>query len=106
LPVVPVYNHCAVNNLRFWALHGMEEVIGSIPIRSTNQIKQLRVAARRLFCFGGNTTKVRYAESLDCALWTRYHFPLRRNAACPISLGLRVLLGGLRQDHLHDLGPG
>jgi hypothetical protein len=28
LPVVPVYNHCAVNNLRFWTLHGMEEVIG------------------------------------------------------------------------------
>jgi hypothetical protein len=36
LPVVPVYNHCSVNNLRFWTLHGMEEVIGSIPIRSTN----------------------------------------------------------------------
>ena len=36
LPVVPVYNNCAVNNLRFWALHGMEEVVGSIPTRSTN----------------------------------------------------------------------
>jgi hypothetical protein len=36
LPVVPVYNHCTVNNLRFRSQHGMEEVIGSIPIRSTN----------------------------------------------------------------------
>jgi len=35
LPVVPVYNHCTVNMLRFWALHGMEEVVGSIPTRST-----------------------------------------------------------------------
>ena len=33
LPVVPVYNHCTVNNLRFWTLHGMEEVIGSIPFK-------------------------------------------------------------------------
>jgi len=33
---VPVYNHCTVNNLRFRSQHGMEEVIGSIPIRSTN----------------------------------------------------------------------
>jgi hypothetical protein len=36
LPVVPVRKHCAVYNLRFPLLHGMEEVIGSIPIRSTN----------------------------------------------------------------------
>jgi hypothetical protein len=37
LPVVPVYNYCTVNNLRFRSQHGMEEVIGSIPIRSTNK---------------------------------------------------------------------
>lgn len=35
LPVVPVYNHCTVNNLRFRSQHGMEEVNGSIPFRST-----------------------------------------------------------------------
>ena len=35
LPVVPVYNHCTVNNLRFRSQHGMEEVVGSIPTRST-----------------------------------------------------------------------
>ncbi len=35
LPVPPVYNSFAVNNLAFSVFHGMEEVIGSIPIRST-----------------------------------------------------------------------
>jgi hypothetical protein len=34
LPVLPTSNHFAVNNLRFLQ-YGMEEVIGSIPIRST-----------------------------------------------------------------------
>jgi len=33
---VPVCKCCAVYNLRFHALHGMEEVVGSIPTRSTN----------------------------------------------------------------------
>jgi hypothetical protein len=36
LPVVPVCKCCAVYYLRSHAHHGMEEVIGSIPIRSTN----------------------------------------------------------------------
>ena len=36
LPVMPVRKYCAVYILRFDLLHGMEEVIGSIPIRSTN----------------------------------------------------------------------
>jgi hypothetical protein len=36
LPTVPVRKYCAVYNLRFDLFHGMEEVIGSIPIRSTN----------------------------------------------------------------------
>jgi len=36
LPVMPVRKYCAVCILRFELLHGMEEVIGSIPIRSTN----------------------------------------------------------------------
>jgi hypothetical protein len=37
LPVLPTHNHCIVNNLAFDPYHGMEEVIGSIPIRSTKQ---------------------------------------------------------------------
>src|ERR1700677_4217696 len=37
LPTVPAHKSCAVYNLAFEAFHGMEEVIGSIPIRSTKQ---------------------------------------------------------------------
>jgi hypothetical protein len=33
---LPVHNTLAVYNLALKLLHGMEEVIGSIPIRSTN----------------------------------------------------------------------
>ena len=38
LPTVPAHKCCAVYNLAFEAFHGMEEVIGSIPIRSTNKL--------------------------------------------------------------------
>ena len=37
LPVVPVRKYCAVYYLAHDSYHGMEEVIGSIPIRSTKQ---------------------------------------------------------------------
>jgi hypothetical protein len=40
-PTHPVYNHLSVNNLGFRQFHGMEEVIGSIPIRSTNNFNNL-----------------------------------------------------------------
>ena len=35
LPVVPVRKYCGVYYLAHDSFHGMEEVIGSIPIRST-----------------------------------------------------------------------
>jgi hypothetical protein len=35
LPIVPTHKYCAVYYLRLELFHGMEEVIGSIPIRST-----------------------------------------------------------------------
>jgi len=44
MPVLPVYSTYklyTVNNLRFDSYHGMEEVIGSIPIRSTNHFNNL-----------------------------------------------------------------
>ena len=41
LPVVPVRKYCAVYYLAHDSYHGMEEVIGSIPIRSTNSFKHL-----------------------------------------------------------------
>jgi hypothetical protein len=46
LPVVPVYNHCTVNNLRFRSQHGMEEVIGSIPISSAKYLIQNQILRR------------------------------------------------------------
>ncbi len=39
LPVPPTSNQLAVNKLTFLHFHGMEEVIGSIPIRSTKYIR-------------------------------------------------------------------
>jgi len=42
LPTVPAHKSCAVYNLAFEAFHGMEEVIGSIPIRSTNTLIDLK----------------------------------------------------------------
>jgi hypothetical protein len=38
---MPVHKYRAVYILRFETFHGMEEVIGSIPIRSTNYFKHL-----------------------------------------------------------------
>jgi hypothetical protein len=52
LPVAQVYNCHAVNNLPFYGFHGMEEVIGSIPIRSTN--KSLLNIDLRHHKFAGN----------------------------------------------------
>ncbi len=37
LPVVPVRKYCAVYYLAHDSYHGMEEVVGSIPTRSTSQ---------------------------------------------------------------------
>src|SRR5579863_5476166 len=41
LPVSTVYNCLSVNNLAFWRHHGMEEVVGSIPTRSTKSLNNL-----------------------------------------------------------------
>jgi hypothetical protein len=41
LPVYPAHNHCIFNNLASDPYHGMEGVIGSIPIRSTNYFNNL-----------------------------------------------------------------
>ena len=41
LPAQPTNKPFAVNNLIFVSFHGMEEVIGSIPIRSTNKPNNL-----------------------------------------------------------------
>jgi hypothetical protein len=41
LPVLPTAKYYFINNLVFDPQHGMEEVIGSIPIRSTKSFKHL-----------------------------------------------------------------
>jgi hypothetical protein len=41
LPTVPTHKSCAVYNLAFEAFHGMEEVIGSIPIRPHNTTNEI-----------------------------------------------------------------
>jgi hypothetical protein len=42
VPVLPANKYCAVYNLPLNSLHGMEEVIGSIPIMYTNQINDIQ----------------------------------------------------------------
>ena len=37
LPTLPTRKRCSVYNLRLDSFHGMEEVVGSIPTRSTKQ---------------------------------------------------------------------
>jgi|GEM_PF-1620041 len=50
---MPVRKYCAVYNLEFEALHGMEEVVGSIPTRSTNDsLKNLFASAIIIHSFG------------------------------------------------------
>jgi hypothetical protein len=46
LPVLPTHKCCSVNNLGWHPQHGMEEVIGSIPIRSTNYSNTLAISAK------------------------------------------------------------
>ena len=40
-PTLPTRKCCAVYDLRFELFHGMEEVVGSIPTRSTNKLNNL-----------------------------------------------------------------
>ena len=62
LPVVPVYNHCTVNNLRFAPFLDTEEVAGSSPVVPTILIKNLQLFLR--FCpLQNGSTKVQVKES-------------------------------------------
>ena len=62
LPVVPVRKYCAVYYLAPDSYHGMEEVIGSIPIRSTNIT---------LFYKDLSTSSIGYLHSGGCGLLDR-----------------------------------
>jgi hypothetical protein len=47
LPVMPVHKYCAVYILRYESFHGMEEVVGSIPTRSTKASITYRISSLR-----------------------------------------------------------
>jgi hypothetical protein len=55
LPVVPARKYCAVYYLAHDSYYGMEEVIGSIPIRSTNKPTNLQLNSWQLSSVRGNT---------------------------------------------------
>jgi hypothetical protein len=52
LPTVPAHKSYAVYNLAFEAFHGMEEVVGSIPTRSTKFPFKLEYFDRWIRGFG------------------------------------------------------
>jgi len=60
LPTVPAYKSCAVYNLAFEAFHGMEEVIGSIPID----------LCRHQACYGRHLHTEGVVGSKPLYLWT------------------------------------
>jgi hypothetical protein len=47
LPTRPTFKAFAVSQIRFCEFHGMEEVVGSIPTRSTKSPNNLDGASRR-----------------------------------------------------------
>jgi hypothetical protein len=69
LPVLPTHNHCVVNKLLFDPYHGMEEVIGSIPIRSTKYPNNLADSQKKR-----DTLSIRW---FSCCILrsTFYYFP-------------------------------
>jgi len=48
LPTRPTIKAFAVSNLLFLLFHGMEEVVGSIPTRSTNPYASIRYTVAAL----------------------------------------------------------
>jgi hypothetical protein len=62
LPVVPVRKYCAVYYLAHDSYHGMEEVIGSIPIRSTNLTPFLGANWRQFCVFPNRRTPALRAQ--------------------------------------------
>ncbi len=53
LPTQPTGKYCAVYNLRFDLFHGMEEVVGSIPTRSTKSLQ----------AFSRSSTEARFSSN-------------------------------------------
>ena len=80
LPVMPVRKYCAVYNLRFELFHGMEEVVGLIPTRSTNSFKPVAPPPFRGFVASSSqipkprpelppANQFRFLLELPCVSW-------------------------------------
>ena len=50
LDTVPTHKSCSVYNLAFEAFHGMEEVVGSIPTRSTKSFQAFSATSVPRLC--------------------------------------------------------
>jgi len=65
LPVVPVFNYCTVNNMRFVAFLDTEEVAGSNPVVPTIFIKNLDAfSSLRFVAFLSQTPKPLHEQAL------------------------------------------
>jgi len=62
LPVVPVRKYCAVYYLAHDSYHGMEEVVGSIPTRSTKTQIASRLAGKVVGSIPIRSTKTQIAS--------------------------------------------
>jgi len=89
LPIQPTRKCCAVYNLPEDSFHGMEEVTGSIPVRSTNQFKYLEAR-----------TRPRFALAREGNLWLERAEIIRSCAAELESRGCRGLRRGVPQINL------
>ena len=67
LPIVPVRKYCAVYYLTHDSYHGMEEVIGSIPIRSTKTFQSFRSTSSSRLCRNSKTIASRPSVRTRCA---------------------------------------
>jgi hypothetical protein len=104
LPTQPVYKPFAVYILARDSFHGMEEVIGSIPIRSTNQSLQLRPHSP-----SGQSFQVVAFDPASTVAWKasglklhKLRVPLRRNDKLGSQQTLLLILRNMRP--VHDIG--
>jgi len=69
LPVVPVFNYCTVNNMRFVAFLDTEEVSGSNPLVPTNSLKNQQPTAGIISFYlsvGQSGAEVSFYEEFIC----------------------------------------
>ncbi len=89
LPVLPIFLAFTVNNLAFIAFHGMEEVVGSIPTRSTIFTRLESVTSRAFARIVQKSYNRPDSGDRKCSLFTRHYAPCKhtdiyhRRCRCP-----------------------